>query len=118
MNLLSKPHTRRLAALLVADALVFSTTNATKTASFMVIIGFGLLMLTFYYLIYGLLGFSGYYGLKIRNKKSLARLISLITGVLVALQSVGQLGSRDILVLLPLVVIAYFYGVYAKKASV
>jgi hypothetical protein len=65
-----------------------------------------------------LLGFSGYYGIHIRNKKSLALYITLITGVVVALQSIGELGARDIWVLLPLALIGYFYSAYAKKASV
>jgi hypothetical protein len=103
---------------MLVDALLFGTTNATKASSFMVMVGFLLLSATFYYLIYGLIKLSGYYGLRIKNKRSLALYISGVTGALIALQSVGQLGPRDFLILLPLLLIGYFYSAYAKKASV
>jgi hypothetical protein len=107
----------RLVGLLAADALLFSNSNATKVPSYMVIIGFILLSLTCYYLVYGLISFSGYYGVHVRRKHTLSFYITAITGVLVALQSIGELGTRDIWVLLPLALLGYFYSAYAKKAS-
>lgn len=84
----------------------------------MVMLGFILLVLTFYYLIYALLNFSGLYGIKIRRKRQAAIYATSVLGVVVALQSSGELGSRDVWVLLPLAVLGYFYSSYARNKPV
>jgi hypothetical protein len=98
--------------LLFVDIAFFTTTDASKVAPFVLIIGFLLLVLTFYVLLYGLLGVSRLYGLPIRHKQRLAVFLSGILGLIVALQSIGELSLRDILVLLPLATLGYVYGMY------
>lgn len=108
---------RLLIGLLVLDALLFGTTNAASAPSYLIIVGFVLLVLTIYYLSYCLLAFAGVYGLKIKHKHQLSLYSTIVLGILFALQSTGELGSRDIWVLLPLVVLGYFYSTYARSSS-
>lgn len=111
-----KPY-RKLLGLLVVDALLFNSTNAARAPAFMLIVGFVALMATCYYLFYGVLGFARLYGLAFPRKRRLAGYLTLWTGFLLALQSIGELNSRDILVLLPLVAIGYAYSSYAKSPA-
>jgi hypothetical protein len=99
-----------LAGLLIADGLVFGSTDARKVNAAMLIIGFGLLMVTVYYLIYSLLAFVKLYGISIRRKRRLAGSFTGLIACLVALQSVGELNPRDVLLLLPVVAIGYLYS--------
>jgi hypothetical protein len=101
-----------LAGLLIADGIVFGGTDARKVNAAMLIIGFGLLMASVYCLIYGLLAFVRLYGISIRGKRRLAGSFTGLTACLVALQSVGELNPRDVLLLLPLVAIGYLYSFY------
>jgi hypothetical protein len=98
---------------LVLDIAFFTRTNAGKVAPFILIIGFILFLLTCYVLLYGLLGIARLYGLPVRYKQRLAVYLSGVLGLIVALQSIGELTPRDILVLLPLATLGYIYGVYA-----
>ena len=119
MKLPAVHHPRKflgVAALLLADGIVFGGTDAVKVTSFMLIIGFALLMATFYCLVHGLLALAGLYGLAIRQKRRLAGSLTGLMACVVALQSVGELNLRDVLLLLPLVVIAYIYSSYASTA--
>jgi hypothetical protein len=102
----------------VADAILFGNTNAASVSSFMVMVGFILLILTFYYLIYGLISLSQLYGIRINRKRQAAIYATSVLGVVVALQSSGELGSRDVWVLLPLAVLGYFYSSYARNKPV
>ncbi len=117
MKIIARKHLWQLTGLAVADLAVFSFTNTENVPSFMLIVGFLLLMATFYNLVYSLLTFARLYGLSIRRKRRLAGSFTAVTGVLLALQSMGQLNSRDVSVLLPLVVIGYLYSYYGKTGA-
>lgn len=114
MKRFSHKRVRYGAGLLVLDGLLFGTTDAASVPSFVVIVGFLLLVLTFYSLIYGLLSLGGLYGIPLRHSRQLAVYLSVVAGGLVALQSIGELSSRDVLVLLPLATIGYIYSAYAR----
>jgi hypothetical protein len=103
----------RLLALLGLDSLFFSWTNVTTIPAYMVGVGFLLLCATMYYGVYAVISISRFYGIKVRRKALTLHLTLVISG-LIALQSVGQLSQRDIVVLLPLALIGYIYGAYAK----
>jgi hypothetical protein len=118
MSLTHNRYKRRILSLLLLDLLLFGLTDATSVPSFMVIIGFGLFALTLYCLIYALTGLTALYGLQIRRKKYFSFYATSVIGGLVALQSIGQLGLKDVLVVMPLVAIAYFYSAYAKSTGV
>lgn len=116
IKLIARKPVRRLLGLLAVDAAVFGLTNAGNAPSFMLIVGFLLLVVTFYYLICGLLALSRLYGLSVKRKYRLAGSLTALTGFLVALQSIGELNSLDIAVLLPLVIIGYAYSFYGAAA--
>ncbi|MEK7594086.1 MAG: hypothetical protein AAB436_00390 [Patescibacteria group bacterium] len=110
-------HVRQLICLLIADFLVFGLTDAQAVPSLMLMIGFLLLVATIYNLVGGILTLSKLYGLSIKNKRRLAASATGLIAGLIALQSIGQLNSRDIFVLLPLVILAYLYGLYLQMGK-
>ena len=110
-------HFRQLICLLIADFLVFGLTDAQAVPSIMLMVGFLLLAATIYSLTNGILTFSKLYGLSIKNKQRLSASITGLVAGLIALQSIGQLNSRDIFVLLPLVALAYLYGLYLQMGK-
>ena len=114
MKSLTRKHIWQLGGLLAVDVLLFSYTNATVAPSYVVMIGFLLLTLTLYQLIYSLLSLSSLYGVKIKRQRPLAAYLTAVVGGLIALQSIGELSPRDVLVLLPLAILGYIYSVYAK----
>ncbi|HUD10574.1 MAG TPA: hypothetical protein VMR28_02760 [Candidatus Saccharimonadales bacterium] len=117
MNGLKVTHYRHFwqaLGVLVADVAFFARTNAGSVAPFILIIGLVLLVVTCYELFYGLLSVARLYGLPVRYKKRLAVYLSGVIGLIVALQSIGELTPHDILVLLPLATLGYIYGVYTS----
>jgi hypothetical protein len=107
----------KLFGLLALDSLLFGFTNAGSAPAYALIVGFVLLVATLRYLLYGILAFARLYGLSVKRKRYLAGYFTILTGFLLALQSIGELNSRDVLVLLPLVVIGYTYSLYGKTAT-
>jgi hypothetical protein len=114
MKLTSHWHLWKFGGLLVADIAVFSATNADNVPSFELMLGFLLLALTFYYLMCSLLTFVRLYGVSIKRKRRLAAALTGMMSGLVALQSIGELNSHDVVVLLPLMLVAYVYSFYIK----
>lgn len=113
-HLASHPLFRRLGGLIVLDTLLFGASNATEAPTWLIMLGFLALCVTSYYVVYAVIKGLAIYGLTLRRKKTLSLYITLVLALLIALQSVGELGSRDIVVLLPLSLIGYFYNTYAK----
>ena len=109
-------HPRRwlIAGIVVADAVLFGTTNPHSAPSWLLVAGFLLLSLNFYLVLLGLLRLAGWYGLPVGRHSRFARTAVGVFSGLVALQSIGELSPRDILVLLPLAAIAYFYSSYGR----
>jgi hypothetical protein len=104
------------ASLIALDFTLFGTTDATKAPSIVVIIGFGSVMLTIYVALVEILSFIGLYGLNLPHRRQLAIYISVLLGGLLALQSIGELDRRDVLVWLPLIIVGYAYSAYAKPS--
>jgi high-affinity Fe2+/Pb2+ permease len=102
-------------AIIVFDTLLFGSTNAGSVASYMVIIGFLALGVTLWTLIYGLLRLSSLYGLSVPHKGRFALSVSMLMAGVLALQSIGELGKHDVMVLLPLIVLGYAYTAYLKS---
>jgi hypothetical protein len=101
--------------MLILDVAFFTRTNASTVAPFVLIVGFVLLVITCYELLYGLLSAARLYGLPVRYKQRPAVYLSGVLGLILALQSIGELTPRDILVLLPLATLGYIYGVYVTS---
>jgi hypothetical protein len=116
MKLASHNRFWRLTGLLALDAGLFGVTNASRAPSVVLMIGFVLMVVTLYQLLNGLVSLSSLYGVKLKCKQRLVRSLTLVISGLVALQSIGQLSQRDILVALPLAFLAYLYSAYAQVA--
>ena len=95
--------------------MVFGGTDPQKVPSVMLIVAFLLLTATFYYLVRNLIKAIRWYGVKTRHPGRLAAVVTLVGAFIVALQSIGELTGRDILVLLPFVVIGYVYASFGSK---
>ena len=116
-KLISRLHFWRISGLAAADILLFGTTDPGNTVSFMLIVGFLLLSATIYYLLDGILAFLKLYGLAPRNRKRVLRTSTMVVCGVLALQSMGQLSMRDLLILAPLTLLAYFYLAYSKGSG-
>ena len=115
MNIPKKPHTWQLAALLVGDLVLFATFNADTGPPLILVIGLLLVALTFYKMMLMVLMALRVYGINIRHQRRIATYATLLSGGLLAWQSLGQLDRRDFLVLLPLLLLGYFYGTYNNR---
>lgn len=117
-KLIAHARFRLIMLLLATDVVVFGLTDPQEVPSIMLAGGFLLLAATLYQIILGLLQAADWYGLPggAHRKRQARTLTGLIAG-LVALQSIGELGPRDVLVLLPLAFIAYLYVSYGKDAG-
>ncbi|HVV25419.1 MAG TPA: hypothetical protein VHC21_00055 [Candidatus Saccharimonadales bacterium] len=117
-KLIAHARFRLIMLLLMVDTVVFGLTDPQQVPSFMLAGGFVLLAITLYQIILGLLRAANWYGLPGgAHRKRQARTLTGLIGGLIALQSIGELGSRDVLVLLPLAFITYLYISYGKAAQ-
>lgn len=101
-------------SLVVMAGFLFFGTEAGSVPSFVVMIGYLSLVGIIYYLMYAVLSISAFYGFRIKRQQLIAGYLTGIIGVVIALQSVGELGGWDFWLLLPLAVLGYFYGSFAK----
>lgn len=118
MQLIASPSRKKwlLAALAAADLVVFGGTSPHNTSSIVLFIGFLLLSINFYVFLLGALKLVAWYGVSLgRHRKQFIRLTAGVFVGLVALQSIGELSLRDVVVLLPLAVVAYFYLSYGRN---
>jgi hypothetical protein len=102
-----------LLGLLIADAVLLGGTNAGKVSAGLLMLGFGLVIGSVYWLIYACLAVLRLYGLVIRQKRRLAATLAGLAACVLALQSVGELNAKDVLLLLPLITIGYSYISYS-----
>ncbi|HEX4773918.1 MAG TPA: hypothetical protein VH234_00145 [Candidatus Saccharimonadales bacterium] len=117
-RVLARRHTWQLIIILVLDGLIFGASNSRSVPSFLLMIGFLLLLATFYQLFYGLLSLVRLYGLKFKRPNRLALYFTGTVGLLVALQSIGELSLRDVVVLLLLAGLGYLYSAYGIEGMV
>ena len=108
-------HSWQIAFILFLDFIFFGFTNASSVAPILLIVGFVLFSLTMYILMYALFSFIQLYGIPIHHKKRLSMFFSIVVGVLIALQSIGELSIRDVFVILPLSCIGYLYVIFASS---
>lgn len=115
MKILSHPRFWRVAALLAVDGLLFGLTDPRQVPSFTLIVAVLLLVVTVYQLMLALLLAADWYGLPGKaHRRRQARILTGVAGGLIVLQSIGQLGTRDIVVAVPLALIVYLYISYGK----
>jgi hypothetical protein len=117
-----KQHTKRklfrLAALFIVDALFFSLVNPIQTHAVVIFIGFVLLVLTLYVLIDFLFALSErVIPFSHRTKRRMALATTLVLALLIAMQSIGQLTVKDVLAVIPLVVVLSIYFSYMLRKT-
>ncbi len=114
------PHTSRrklFIGLLVLDSAFFAFTDPAKIDSIFLIVGFMLVAATLYLLIIKLCAVGRVYGLQFDKQSH--KIASYGTGIIIglmALQSIGELTFRDLLVAAPLGVITYMYLSYGRSS--
>ena len=101
--------------LIITDIAFFGLTNPVKVASILLIAGFGLLVVTMYWLLLNIQKIAGLYMPWLLRQKNLSLSISLLVGLLLALQSIGQLTVRDMLLVPAAGLVLYAYLAYGKK---
>jgi hypothetical protein len=118
-KLTSQLHKRHIAAgviLVLADGLFFGITNPARVPSAVLIIGFVLVALTMYGVLRLLLAIAAFYGLPMASHgKRVALFIGIAGAIALALQSLGELSPRDVVVLALLSVLAYVYVSYGRN---
>ncbi|HVX47789.1 MAG TPA: hypothetical protein VHA05_00310 [Candidatus Saccharimonadales bacterium] len=119
--LASHSHKRRkwpAAALVTADLVVFGGTDPSKVPSIGLFLGFLLLIANFYALLVVALKLVAWYGVSPgKHKQRFVRVTAGVFAGLVALQSIGELSARDVLVALPLAFLAYMYLSYGRRSA-
>lgn len=118
INRFKQPQLLAGVVLAVLDIGFFSSTNPTKMPSGLLIVGFVLVALSIYALLRMLLGIASIYGLPLaEHGRRQALFLGGVCAVLVALQSLGELTLRDVVVLVLLALIAYLYTTYGRGAG-
>lgn len=118
LKLLRHSHFYQGITLLAADGLFFGLTNPGQVASSELMIGFLLLVATLYYLYGRFLAAISLYGLSLsRRPRRVALFATGVSAGLLALQSIGELSFRDILVLGPLALVLYVYLGYNRRSK-
>ena len=109
------PQISLLTGLLVVDALFFGLSDPKKVPSLMLMAGYLLVVATLYFAVKGVLVLLSWYGLPtMRHKRRLTLSLTIVIGIFVALQSLGELGTRDVLVLVPFTWLSYLYFAYNR----
>jgi hypothetical protein len=111
------PHARRrlirLVLLFGVDVLFFSLVNPVKAYAIVIIVGFALLVMTLYVLIDFLLALGErIIPFSLSTKRRIAQASTLVLGLLIAMQSIGQLTIKDILAVIPLIIVLSIYFSY------
>lgn len=114
------PHSnksRLILGLIALDGVFFTFTDPSNMNTAVIFVGFLLLSVTLYLLINRVCAFGRFYGFQLDARSHRISLFGTGTVVsLIALQSIGALTFRDILVAIPLTVIAYTYLSYGRNA--
>lgn len=100
-------------ALVVANLGLFGLTNVSNIPSYLIMVGFLLLVVDLYLLVYASLGLGKLYGLPIKRRRRLSIYFVLALSLIIALKSIGGLGLVDVLVMVPLLVMGYVYISYS-----
>jgi hypothetical protein len=104
-----------IVAILLIDGFFFTLTDPNASSTSTLIAGCVLVALTFYTLISKIFGFINFsnMGLAKRNRFLAAYTTVVVVGI-IALQSIGDLSLRDILIYVPLAILLYLYLSYGK----
>ena len=102
-------------ALLIIDSVFFGATDPAQAPSGFFIIAFILAGFSFYWVANLLYQSAMSYGAPLRHRKRAVIYTTICLMIVVALQTVGQLSSRDIVLILPFALMAYLYISYQQQ---
>lgn len=106
---------RLYALLLVADLLFFGFFSPTGS-SVMIIPAFLLVTANFWLLLRATMQFlARFIDIKPVVRKRIVTVVMVSLTIIVALQSIGQLTTKDVVTVVPLVAVLYFYLAYARS---
>ena len=102
-------------ALFVLDIIFFGGLNSSRVSQIILEVGYVTLLANIYLLSYSLTSLIRLYGIVIKNPKRFSIYATSFLGVIIGLQSVGELSGHDIIVVLLLAVGSYSYLNYVGK---
>jgi ABC-type uncharacterized transport system permease subunit len=108
-HLIKNKYIYRLVIILILDALLFTLTNPHSVSPIILLLGFICCIATIYYTTHFLLFLLSFYGIKVTHARQLSVCMAGLGGFLLALQSIGELSLRDIVVIVPLILLVYLY---------
>lgn len=109
---------RHYLLLLAADVLFFGSVSPSSS-TFVIIPAFLLIILTIYAVFAFLVGYVGkMFAVKPTNQKRIVLMLTASSGIIIALQSIGQLTIRDVVTIVPLILVLYLYVSYTKSRRV
>jgi len=107
-----------IGGLAIIDGLFFGLTNPARVPSLLLIVGFGLVVVSLYAGLRLVMSIGGVYNPWFQRQQRPVGYITGVVAAVLALQSIGQLSLRDVVVLLVLsAVLAVYYG-YSKGKTV
>lgn len=103
--------------LIITNGLFFGLTNPNRVPSIFLMVGFALILMTLYWLVYNLQKMTAFYIPWLSRQKYLTVSIVVCLGMLLALQSIGQLTTRDTLLVPLATLVIYAYTSYGRKST-
>ncbi len=101
--------------ILISDALFLIFSNPATIPPGLMALAFLLIYATIYMACYLIAGVIGWMGIVSSVKRWVIIVISFVAFMLVVLQVAGQLSLKDIVILVPLLIIAYLYFTKVTK---
>jgi hypothetical protein len=115
---LTKHHFWTLPAILIIDSIFFGSTDPARADSLYLIVGYLLMVASLICFLRLTSRVIGLYGVPREYSKRMADIVAVLGAVTLALSSVGELTSRDIIVMVPLGVLFYIYASYIRTRKI
>jgi hypothetical protein len=107
-----------LGVICLLDSLLFMMSNPRNAPPLILMTGFCLGVATLYYAARLVLALAQFYGVPLGSHNAkVAVAITALSGSLMALQTMGQLTVRDIVILLPFLALTYGYFAFARQRT-
>jgi Ca2+/Na+ antiporter len=107
-----------MAPLIILDAGFFSLVDPRNSSSFMIIIGCILIGLTLYLVLRALTRLAGvFFTISDHTQRRFVIFITILLMFMLLMQSIGQLSLKDILAIVPLMIVLYLYLTYTSKTK-
>ncbi|MEO6513169.1 MAG: hypothetical protein ABIR37_00625 [Candidatus Saccharimonadales bacterium] len=109
---------RRYVLLGVIDSAFFGLLSP-NTSAFVIIPAFILIIVTIFAILTLIVTYIGkMFVVKPKNQKRIVIMLTATLGIIIALQSIGQLTVRDVVTIVPLILVLYLYMSYTKSRRV